>query len=222
MKSLVIYITLALSFFMLLTSCGNDGSTYPSVQLNFVSAQTGKTGKITGFTTDKGRYYSVSVDKSSATYSADTLIRIVATYELQPSDKDSVAVVYSSAATVSTIPVKTSRFTNGIKTDPAEILSAWIGKDYLNIVLNVLSQSKTHRFAFVEQSISTGSDGRNVVSILLYHDSNNDVQAFTQRAYLSIPLKQYTDATNRGVVVIFSLYTNEGTLKEYTFDYQPQ
>jgi hypothetical protein len=225
MKWASVHISCLLVGLLSLAGCSSGGSTYPSVQLAFVTAKTDAGGKVTGFTTDKGRFYAVGEDASSAVYSPDTTKRIIANYELRPSEEnaaDTVAYLYASAATISPLPQPASYFKEGIKNDPAEVLSGWMGRNYLNIVLNILSQSAKHSIAFVEQSVTTDAAGRRTVSLLLYHNSNNDVQAYTQRAYLSIPLHQYAGSDNSGATIVFSLYTNDGSLKSYTYDYRPQ
>ena len=54
-----------------------------------------------------------------------------------------------------------------------------------------------------------------------YHDANGDVQAYTKRAYLSIPLRQYAVEGVKKISVHFSLNTYASGIKTYTFDYIP-
>lgn len=222
MKSVISHIAVVLAVLLILGSCKSDSSTYPSVQLEFLTAQTGSDGKLVKITTDKNNTYAVSNDQTSSTYAANKTLRIVANYTLEAIDKDTTANVYASIAAVYSTPLASNKFKQGIKTDPAEVLSAWQGRNYLNIVLNILAQKKAHTFGFVEQSVTTGTDGRFHVSILLYHDSDGDLQAYTKRAYLSIPLVQYAGTDNKGALITFSLYTNDGSLKSYEYEYKPQ
>lgn len=222
MRIRVWHIAVFFAIVALISSCKGSSDIYPSVQLEFVSGQTTDKGQLSAITTDKNKTYLVSKDRTNTVYEANKNVRIVANYAIEAVNSDSTADIYASTKAIATIPQTSDKFVNGIKSDPAEVLSIWQGRNYLNIVLNVLSQSQAHSFAFVEQSATLESDGRYRVSILLYHDSNNDVKAYTKRAYLSIPLIQYAGTNQKGGIITFSLYTNDGTLKSYVFDYTPQ
>lgn len=222
-QGLHITLTYAMALCLISASCNGDKSYYPAVQLTFVTAQTDSNKQLTDITTDGGRTYAVTADRSNTPYPAGSKLRMVANYTLEStSGKDTVALVYASAAAIASEPQATNKFQDGIKTDPAQVLSIWQGRNYLNIVLNILSQTQKHSFAFVEQSVTTDANGRRKVSLLLYHNSNNDIQAYTQRAYLSIPLSRYAGADNKGALITFSLYTDDGSLKSYAIDYIPQ
>ena len=221
MRLTVGHIATALILLQAFSSCKSDNNVYPSVQLEFVTAQTGSNGKLAKITTDKNCTYMVNSDKSSNTYTADSTLRVVANYAYNILEKDTTVDVYASAKTISAIPQTTDKFKGEIITDPAQVLSIWLGRNYLNIVLNVLAQSKSHTFAFVEKSVTIDSNGRRNISLLLYHDQNNDLEAYTKRAYLSIPLSQYAGDDNAGAIINFSLYTDSSTQKSYSFDYKP-
>jgi hypothetical protein len=206
---------------LLLSSCKSDDSTYPPVQLEFVTAQTNDNGKLATITTDSNNSYTVSSDKSNNVFAADSTLRIVANYAFDVVEKDTTVCIYASAKAISTLPQTADKFKE-IITDPAQVLSIWLGRNYLNIVLNVLAQSKTHKFAFIEEAVTTDAEGRKNISILLYHDNNGDLEAYTKRAYISIPLSQYTSTDNKDIIINFSLYTDSSTLKRYTFKYSQQ
>jgi len=222
MIKIFLHIISVLGMLLILSSCSNDEYRYPSVQMEFVTAQTNNKGQVQSFITDKNKEYVVSMDKSSKNYETNQLKRIVTNYELVPSDKDTTACIYTSIATISSQPKKAQEFKDSIKTDPAEVLSIWMGMNYLNIVLNVLSQNKTHRFAFIQENAIIDKNGRINIPIQLYHDNSNDVMAFTQRVYLSIPLSLYAGNDNKGAIISFSLKTYDGTVKHYSFDYIPK
>ena len=222
MRTRIWHIAVFFAIVALISSCKGGNDIYPSVQLEFVTGQTTDKGLLSAITTDKNKTYLVSKDRTNTVYDANKSVRIVANYAIEAVNADSTADIYASTKAIATIPQTPDKFVNGIKNDPAEVLSIWQGRNYLNIVLNILSQSQSHTFAFIEQSATIESDGRYHVSILLYHDSNNDVKAYTKRAYLSIPLIQYAGTNQKGGIITFSLYTNDGTLKSYVFDYVPQ
>lgn len=221
MKYAKIHIIGLLALFLFMAGCSHDGNRYPSVQLEYVTALTNAAGKVAQFTTDKGRMYKVTGDQTATAYNATQTVRIVANYELQVEGNDTTAYIYASTAAVAAVPQTADKFKNGVKTDPSSVISVWMGRNYLNIVLGILSQSKQHDLSFVQQSVTIGSDGRRRITILLYHNNNGDVQAYTKRAYLSIPLSQYAGDDKKGAIISFTLNTDSG-LKTYSFDYSPQ
>ncbi len=212
-----------LSLALLLAACGgSSGYHYPSVQLEYLTATSGADGSLQSILNDEGDTYTVVTDASGTTTAADTTLRIVANYAMVDEDEAGSGVkLYSVRTTFSSLPVPSDRLEQ-IVTDPADVLSIWMGLDYLNIVLAVKAQDGTHTFGFVEQSVSTDTaEGSKVVSLLLYHDMGDDIAAYTQRVYLSVPLRQYAESGITAVTVHFSLYTDTDTLETYTFDYKP-
>ena len=60
------------------------------------------------------------------------------------------------------------------------------------------------------------------VTVCLYHDDGGDVQAYTKRAYASVPLQQYAEDGIDKVTIYFSLNTYSGKEVTYEFEYTPQ
>ena len=97
-----------------------------------------------------------------------------------------------------------------------------MGLDYLNMILDIRAQNGKHSFHFVEEEVSTDEEtGHRFVHLLLYH-SDGDVQAYSKRAYLSVPLRQYATEGIKQVTVWFSLITYSGEEKNYEFEYNPK
>lgn len=210
----------------LLVACGNDDDyRYPSVKSEFLTAFSGADGTLQSVLTDEGKTYRVVEDATKTTVSADSLVRIVGNYAETTSPDGTAGVkLYGWLVAVSPFPLPAEKFKDGVKTDPADVQSIWLGLDYLNIVLTVKMQKAIHLFHFIEDKVSvdTGT-GRCDVFLSLYHDAKNDVQAFTKRAYLSVPLRRYATAKGvKQVTVHFSLHTASGELKTYNFDYIPK
>ncbi|MBR4048659.1 MAG: hypothetical protein IKK07_09450 [Bacteroides sp.] len=105
---------------------------------------------------------------------------------------------------------------------PASIQSIWMGLDYLNMILQVKAQNKKHTFRFIEES-ATIDEETNELNLLigLYHNNNGDLEAYTQRAYASVPLKQYAEKGYSKINIRFTLNTNEGETSNYDFEYIP-
>lgn len=203
----------------LLASCGDDDYRYPSVKQEFLTAFSGADGRLESVLTDNGETLQVVEDASGLHVNADTAVRIVANYETLVTDnKVTGAKLYALLQTVSPVPLAADEFEGGVRTEPSEIQSIWLGYDYLNIVLQVKQQGK-HLFHFVEDGFSVDKDsGRAVVRLTLYHDISSAVQDYSKRAYLSVPLKQYMAGGVRGVDVYFSIYTYSGHFKTYVLD----
>ena len=72
----------------------------------------------------------------------------------------------------------------------------------------------------IEDNVEEGT-GRTDVYLRLYHDSGDDVPAYTSRAYLSVPLRQYARPDGGPTGIHFSLQTYAGTTETYDFDYIP-
>lgn len=217
-----IVLILVLSF---LSSCKEDNEyVYPSVKLEFLTAESGSDGFLSYLMTDSGERLEVSEDLSKTQIEASSSVRIVANYEKLDGAETGgkQAKVYSLLKAVSPEPSPASGFADGVKTDPADVLSMWLGRDYLNMTLSIKMQKGKHLFHFVENEVETDqTTGRKVVYLTLYHDAGDDLEAFTRRAYLSVPLSKYTENNTREIIVYFSVNTYDGGVKTYDFDYIP-
>ncbi len=214
-------IYLFLIFLSLLSCKGEEDSyVYPSVKLEFISAQTDASGKIISLTTDKDATYSVEKDRTDSKLSVNTLQRIVCNYivtEPAENSQNASAVIYSLIKAVSPTPVKLASGTQ-MKTDPVDIQSVWLSGHYINMTLQVMLQSKTHLFHFIETS-TTIQNGVPSINLALYHDKNDDVEAYTKIAYLSVPLDKYIQQYPNGFNVSMSIQTFNDGVKTYTFTY---
>lgn len=193
----------------LLTACGSDDYHYPSVQLEYLSAATGADGAVNQVTTDAGETWPVVSDHSAFRSTPDSLLRIVSNYLITTDAAGRQgAVLYAVRKAISPLPKPAAEFTQGIKTDGVELVSSWMGCGYFNLLLSIKQQSKTHRFHFVEQEVVYDeAAGSCRLSLLLYHDADDDVEAYSARAYLSVPLSHYLIAGISTVEVVFS-YTD--------------
>lgn len=212
-----------LTLMLLLCGCNDDNDYhYPSVKLEFLTATSDAQGKLSQIVTDEGMHYQVLVDGSKLKLPADTLLRIVTNYEEITQDGESGVQLYGALVPISNVPVAASEFKEGILTDAADVQSIWMGLDYLNMMLQVKAQDAKHTFAFVEEEVVTNeATKQKEVHISLYHDADNDVQAYTQRAYGSIPLRQYATEGIEQVTIHFSLQTYS-VVKTYKFEYIPK
>lgn len=203
----------------LFVSCGDDDYHYPSVKQDFLTAFSGSDGRLESVLTDEGETFQIVEDASGLRVNADTAIRIVANYETLIADNDVMGgKLYALLQTVSPVPLAATEFEGGVKTEPSEIQSIWLGYGYLNIVLKVKQQGK-HLFHFVEDEVAVDRDnGRATVQLTLYHDISSIVQDYSKRAYLSVPLKQYMTDGIKDMSVYFRIYTYSDRFKTYILD----
>lgn len=201
----------------ILAACGEDEYQYPSVKLAYLTGYGNQNGSLQYVQTDEGDMLPILQDGSGLSTKPDSLIRMVTNYEAT----DDGIILYAAMTAIAPIPQPAEAFTDGIHTDAAEVLAIWMGWNYLNITLNVKAQNKQHVLHFIEEKIEE-TDGNADVYIRLYHDDGDDIQAYTKRAYLSIPLKQYAQTDGGSTTIHFALTTYDGTVKTYDFDYTPQ
>ena len=118
--------------------------------------------------------------------------------------------------------VPADKFADGVKTDPVDVLSIWLGRNYLNLMLEVKAQHARHQFHFVENRVTVDTEARrSSVELTLYHDDGGDTQAYTQRAYCSVPLAGYAVEGVDVVELDFHVHTYSGEVSTYHFEYIP-
>jgi len=203
-----------LGMLFLMTACGDDDDYYyPSVKLEFVTVKAGADGLIQSLLPDKGELLTVAKDRTGSTISPNSARRVISNYEVNPEDDPA--------------------FEGGLKYDPVDVTSIWLGRDYLNMILNVkinINSGKQHVFGMIEESVEVEGD-ETVVTLSLFHDANGDEENYNRRAYISVPLTKYVDEENphqtirikfkyhttdkNGVVVESSKYCDPG------FEYVP-
>lgn len=218
-KRVFLSVLIALPF--LLSSCDeNDGYVYPSVKLEFLTAETGSDGRIRSVVTDEGIRLPIEKDHTRSQFDANASVRIVSNYELlTSSDNEPEARIYALMQVVSVDPKPYEEFKDGVRFDPVDVTSVWLAQDYINMVLSIRGQNAKHKFHFVERSVKVGIDEIPHVSISLYHDSGGDVEAYSQRAYLSMPLR---NRYPQGAYISISFETYNNKQAYYHFDYTPK
>lgn len=208
-----------------LVSCGDDDDYhYPTVKLEFLTAQADANGSLKSILTDEGETFTVVEDASNTRIDANASVRIVSNYATTAAtDGTSGVKLYALLNAVSPLPKPASEFKDGVKHDPADVTSIWMGLDYLNIILDIKAQNGKHSFHFIEKEVTTDENtGTRSVHLSLYHDDGGDVQAYSKRGYLSVPLRQYAGKDIERIMVHFSLQTYSGEEKTYEFEYIPQ
>lgn len=218
-----------LGLLFLMIACGDDDYYYPSVQLEFVTVLAGEDGSIQTLIPDKGASLPVLEDRTGSAISPNTSRRVMSNYEVLTGG----VRIYSlqSLITPDPKPEDDPVYKDGIKTDPVEMVSIWLGRNYLNMILNLkVSTGKGHVFGIVEDTSELETKG--IVNMLLYHDANSDAEYYNRRAYISVPLEKYVNAADpdRVIKIKFKYYKygEDGTGEESDkycnpgFDYIPE
>lgn len=210
MRKVFFYILIGVFF---LSACDKDEYVYPPAITEILSAHTNNQGFISCLITDKAMQLEVENREKYSGMTPDSLYRIIAVYELRESEGNTVHL-YSIGNTISYEPIAPSQLEGEMKIDPVNVQSIWRSGDFLNMILLVKAQNKKHVFHFVE----TGEEP-SCLKLMLYHDKGEDIEAYTQRAYISIPLKKYKDFLSEGDSILFSVNTYKEGLKTFYFQY---
>lgn len=216
-------IVMALLFCIFLCEgCKKEDYVYPSVVTEFIGAQTNNDGTISQLVADDGTIYSVLQRDGLGELVADTLYRTISIYEpiTQENGKGNVAQLYSCQLVLSVNPLPASDFKGNIKTDPVDIQSIWLSGEYLNMILLVQYNELSHLYHFVDEGITSDQSGTQTLNLRLFHDRNNDYEAFTKQVYLSVPLKNYLQLLRKGDKIRFNLNTYKEGETYREFDYQ--
>ena len=208
---------------LLMAACGDDDYYYPSVKMEFVTIEAGDDGRIRTLIPDKGDILPVSQDLTGSTISPNTARRVMSNYETM----EEGAKIYSlqSLLTPTPKPKDDPAFKDKEGKDPVEVVSIWLGRDYLNMILNLkASTGKGHIFGIIEDKSELETIGS--VDMLLYHDADSDEEYYNRRAYISVPLKQYAESEHPadGIKIKFRYYTygkEADVIEDYEFEYTP-
>lgn len=196
---------LGLLLLMVVASCAEDEYDYPSVKLEFVTVKAGANGHVQMLIPDKGEVLEVVEDRSKSAISPNSYRRVISNYETVSSDgASSAARIYSLQDVVCPDPKKADdpAFAGGLKTDPVDVTSIWVGKDYLNMILTMkIKGGKKHLFGIVEEGVEE-TDTETIVTLSLFHYANGDDEYYNRRAYISVPLTKYAVKESGKVVRI--------------------
>lgn len=194
MKKMRFHRILLFGLLLLTVACGEDEYDYPSVKLEFVTVQAGEDGRLQTLVPDQGEPLTVSKDRTNSTISPNTSRRVLSNYEVIPSQGGaSTTEIYSLQALILLEPKLATdpAFEGGVKTDPVDVTSIWMGRGYLNMILNIkVKGDKQHVFGMIEESLED-IGGEKVVTFSLYHNANGDEEYYNRRAYISVPLTKY-------------------------------
>ena len=193
-----------------LTACSEDDYHYPDVVTDMVEMETDSKGYIHLIRTDEGAEYSPNKSITFEKATPDSLYRVRCIY--QPAE-DSSCTLYNITLLVSPFPVGPSSFKE-ILTNPVKVTSVWQSGNYVNLHLGIMTQGGTHKYQFINQGIQRNSIGKNTLHLLLYHDQNEDPEAYTREVFLSCPLTRLNLQSGDSIHITLNTYEGE---KVYSF-----
>lgn len=197
-------------------ACKEEEYVYPDVITEFIGAATDENGTLTRLVADNGEEYRIQARSGLDGLKKDTLYRTISIY--QPLENQTVQL-YSSELVLSMIPVSAKQIIGDIKTDPVDIERIWLSGKYLNMVLLAKVKEESHSYHFIDQGIQKEADATQTLHLQLYHNRNNDYEAFTRKVYLSVPLWAYDGKLKQGDKIVFHISTYEegDTQREFIY-----
>lgn len=202
------------------TACKDEEYVYPSVLTEMVDIKTDSSGKLSFIDTDYGSSYKINERSGLEGFTPDSVYRTLSIFGTLDSESNGIsATLYSCLFVISVIPSTEDKFKDGIKTDPLDIERIWRSGDYINMVLDVKAKDKTHIINFIDYGINENPDGSSTLSITLYHNQNGDYEAFTKKAYASVPLWPYKQKLKQGNKIEITVNTYKEGITKREFNY---
>lgn len=212
MKRYKLHIIWLIGLLLLVSACGDDEYHYPSVKLEIATVKSGVDGKLQTLLPDKGDELGVLKDRTNSTISPNSSKRVLANYEVLSSNGVTTATIYSLQSLVTLTPKFKGEPGYGelIKTDPVDVVSIWIGRDYLNMILSLKAKGGIqHVFDLLGEVQEESESGEKVVVLSLYHDAKGDPEYYNRKAYISVPLTQLAGKPDQVVRIKFKYYTSD-------------
>ena len=202
----------------LLCSCeqADDSYRYPSIVTDYTCLITNGKGQIEYMRLDNGCSYPVyftddyiEAHGQEPRCKADTLYRAVSVYELTAVSGDTVAHIYSIGNIRCSIPTPL-RQGEKLYQDPVYLQSIWLSGGYLNFIIEVKALNGKHNIGYID----TTPKDMHGKEVTFYHHVVNDVEAYRQKLYGSIPL----DASlQQGDTLRFVVNTYDEGMQHYTY-----
>ena len=204
---------------LLFTACDKDDYKYPNAKTDLAELIVSGQNHGLRFTTDDGICWEAVNQVNTKELKTDSIYRFIVMYEPQTLQaSNGTAKIFDLEWAISPCPIPEQEVKGPLKTDPVSLQSIWQSDRYLNMVLEMKAKDQEHKLFFVDQGITTAADGTRTLHILLYHDRANDVEGFTKKFCLSVPLWLYEQQLSKGDNITFKLQTKQGMLTK-TFPY---
>ncbi len=210
LKLLIPFFLVSLSFFC---SCDDDNDSWSEdYKMDFLDMITDSKGQTFQAINDDGE--TLKVDNPITGLKADTTYRYIAVYI-----RNGSAIQLSNyGRAISSKPVVFAG-TDKVYTDPVRIQSLWKVDNYINATLQIQNKTEQHIMGFIDQGITTNSEGKRIAHVQLFHNKNNDATAFTSTVYASLPLRVYSDTLTKGQDSIYFTVNTEDGLQLWQYLY---
>lgn len=156
----------------LLSSCGEDDESYPSILTEFVDVHSNLDGVLCQFTTDSEKTFPIANPQTG--YKANSIYRCVCGYVLE----GNLARLYQ----LSGVYLLRDSTTCACQ-DPVSVVSVWRAGHYVNMQLSPKTQGGTQYWGY-----STDSLNREKAYLSLHHRQNADPLSYSQTVYASLPV----------------------------------
>ena len=200
---------------VLLSACGKEDYVYPNLITEMACLKTDGNGIGTQIVTDHGIVWHLQKDNRPDSLTADSTYRVVSRFAPL---NDSEAQAYAFWKVIAPLPKPEMEYET-IHTAPVSMQSIWRSGDYLNMVLHVKVKDQEHELSFIENGITSNTDGSQTLMLTLFHDRKGDVEGFDQKFYLSVPLWHYQEKLHKGDQIVFQLNTYQEGITSRTFIY---
>lgn len=177
----------------LLTGCSEEEHPIDAYRKDFSEILTNTNGGTSYLVPDNGD--TLHIANPLYGLQADTTYRQLATYVINENVPNQARLVGLTPILVLT-PFTTSAA--HILSDYVNPVSIWRGGNYLNLTLDILTRGKGHKFALVHYGFVEADNGTRTLQTVLYHDANQDKEAYTRRVYLSAALHQFQSVLQQG------------------------
>lgn len=206
--------SLTLPILALLCSCENDADNYrhPSVITDYTCLTIDAHGEPKQLRLDNGLAYPIAFTDEYyeaygqlPTYKADTVYRVVSTYEL---GADSVARTHAIQQIASMVPTPLHDGET-LHQDPTYLQSCWMSGGYLNMVIELKALDGKHYIGFID----TTPEGMRGKEITFYHHAE-DIESHRKKLYASIPIDKSLQEGDT-VRFVINLYDKGITRREF-------
>lgn len=162
---------------------------YPSVKLEFITLLTDEQG-LTLLVPDRGEALHLTENRTSHSFKPGDAVRAVGHYEVLTRQGSAPTARLYTLVPLSPLPPLAEAQPNA-KSHPLELVSMWMGRGFLNLVLNLrVVGNEPHTFSVVEEE-RTETDEAVHLTLRLYHEAGQEGGYRNRRAYLSIFVQPY-------------------------------
>ena len=188
---------LSLLTLVTITACTQDSyekgeGAYSQMMAELADAHVNSDKRVDYVDTDEGERLVLSKSASASFITkSDTTYRVSFYYKKVDDKAESLAM-----GRVSVLSPLSAKDIKDMKTDPVRIESMWIGKSkkYANLSLYLMtgatdSDSLRQVLGCRRDALVTNTDGTRTLRLTLYHNQGDVPEYYSQRVYLSIPIK---------------------------------